>query len=227
MTANSYPNDTAGIVSLHCSLSNEYAMTFPMAIPCMERKTPCEYFNETMMRPDAGSTALTGTEHLKLISAVPTCATFLMRDTCAAEASDETAPNDTAVVTVQLVTEPHDPARGNVGKSHFHLRDGRKLQVQQDEGDVSFPTLSIGEVFAGCQAMWPGLSGELHTTRETDSNAIKLEKHQGVYWLSDTGTEPLNGDPLCPNPETASTVVQVTAISDTTAMQSEESEETR
>ena len=70
-----------------------------------------------------------------------------------------------------------------------------------------------------------------HTTRETDSNAIKLEKHRGVYWLLGTVTEPLNGVPLCPNPETASTAVEETAISatdsDTTAMQLEESEETR
>ena len=137
---------------------------------------------------------------------------------------------------MQLVTAPDDPAHGNVGKSHVGSRDGRKLQVH-DDGDVSFPTVSTGEAsqrgnwFAGCRAMWPGLSGEHHTTRETDSNAIKLEKHRGVYWLPGTGTEPLNGDPLCPNPETASSAVEETAISatdsDTTTMQLEESEETR
>ena len=82
VTANSHPNDTAAVVSLHCLLPDEHAMTFLMAIPCVERKTPCEYFNvETMMRPDAGSTAPTGTERVKLISAIPTFETFLMRDT--------------------------------------------------------------------------------------------------------------------------------------------------
>ena len=83
----------------------------------------------------------------------------------------------------------------------------------------------------GCQAMLPGLSGEHHTARETDSGAIKLEKHRGVYWLPGTVTGPPNGVTLCPNPETASTAVGETAISatdsDTTAMQLEESEETR
>ena len=112
--------------------------------------------------------------------------------------SNHTAQNDTTVVTVQLVTAPDDPAHGNVGKAHFCSRDGRKLQVQHDEGDVSFLTASMGEAsqrgnwFARCQGMLPGLSGEHHTTRETDSNAIKPEKHRGVYWLPGTVTEPLN-----------------------------------
>ena len=102
------------------------------------------------MRPDAGSTAPNGTERVKLTSAIPTCAKFLLRDTCAGggicpRGSVQTAQNDTTVVTMQLVTAPDDPAHGNVGKSHFGSRDGRKLQVEHDEGDVSFPTLSIGE----------------------------------------------------------------------------------
>ena len=79
--------------------------------------------------------------------------------------------------------------------------------------------------------MLPGFSEEHHTTRETDSSAIKLERHRGVYWLPGTVTEPLNGVPLCPNPETGSTAVEEIAISatdsDTTTMQLEESEETR
>ena len=36
--ANSHPNDTAAIVVMHCSLPDEYAMTFPMASPCGRRK---------------------------------------------------------------------------------------------------------------------------------------------------------------------------------------------
>ena len=195
-----------------------------------------------MTRPDAGSTALTGTERLKLTFVIPTSETFLMWDKCASggicpRGSDQTAQSDTTVVRMQLVTTPDHPAHGNVGKSHFDSRDGRKLQVQHDEGDVSFPTVSIGETsqrgnwFARRQAMLPGLSGEHHTTRETDSNAIKLGKHRGVHWLPGTVREPLNEVPLCPNPETASTAAEETAISatdsDTTTMQLEESEETR
>ena len=194
-----------------------------------------------MMRPDAGGTAPTGTECVKIISAIPTCETFLMWDKCAGggicpRGSDQTAQKDTTAATMQLVTAPDDPVHGNVGKSHFGSRNGRKLQVQHDEGDVSFPTESIGEAsqrgtwFARCQAMLPGLSGAPHTARETDSNAIKLEKHRGVYWLPGTVTEPRNGVTLCPNPETASTAVEETAVSatdsDTTTMQLEESEET-
>ena len=120
-------------------------------MPCVERTTPCEDVNvETMMRPDAGSTAPTGTERVKLTYVVPTCETVLMWDKCAGggicpRGSDQTAQNDTTAATMQLVTAPDDPVHGTVGKSHFGSRDGRKLQVQHDEGDVSFPTVSIGE----------------------------------------------------------------------------------
>ena len=144
VTANSRPNDTAAVVPLHCSLPDEHAMTFLWQCPVWRVRPPCEYFNvETMMRLDAGSTAPTGTERVKLISAIPTRETFLMMDTCAGggicpRGSDQTAQNDTTVVTMQLVTAPDDPVHGNVGKSHFGSRDGRKLQVQNDEGDVSF-----------------------------------------------------------------------------------------
>ena len=134
---------------------------------------------------------------------------------------------------MQLVTAPDDPARGNVGKTHFRLRNGRKLQVQHEEGDMSFPIVSIGETslrgnwFARCQAMLPGSSGDHHTERETDSSAIELERHRGVHWLPGTVTEPLNGVQLCLNPGTASTVVEESEISVTdsepTIMQLEES----
>ena len=233
--ANSHPNDTAAIVLVHCSLPNEYVMTFPMALPCGVRETPCEYNNaHTTLRSDAGSIAP------KLTCAIPTCETFLMVGTCAGgsicpRGSDPTAQKDTTVVTMQLVTALDDPVHGHVGKTHFGSRDGRKLQVQHDEGGVSFSTVSISEPsqrgnwFAGCQAMLPGVSGEHHAAREMDSNAIKLEEHRGVFWLPGTVTEPLNGVPLCPNPETARTAVGETAISATDsdiATQLEGSEET-
>ena len=38
VTANSHPNDTAAIVPMHCSLPDEYAMTFLMALPCGREK---------------------------------------------------------------------------------------------------------------------------------------------------------------------------------------------
>ena len=41
--------------------------------------------------------------------------------------------------------------------------------------------------------MLTGLSGEHQTTREMDSNAIKLEENRGVYWLPGMVTETLNG----------------------------------
>ena len=88
------------------------------------------------MRPDAGGTAPTGVERVQPISAIPTCETF--SDEVCPRGSDQTAQNDTMVVTMQLVMAMDDPARGNVGKSHFGSRDGRKLQVQHDEGDVRF-----------------------------------------------------------------------------------------
>ena len=37
---------------------------------------------------------------------------------------------------MQLMTAPDDPVRGNVGKSQFGSKNGRKLQVQHVEGDV-------------------------------------------------------------------------------------------
>ena len=63
-----------------------------------------------------------------------------------------------------------------------------------------------------------------------DSNAIKLEKHRGVYWLPGMATETLNGVPLSSNPETASTAIEETVISATDpdiTTQLDGSEETR
>ena len=47
MTAKLRPNDTAAIALMHCSLPNEYVMTFPVGI--------AEYNNaDTTLRSDAG-----------------------------------------------------------------------------------------------------------------------------------------------------------------------------
>ena len=150
VTANSHPNDTAAVVLLQCSPPGAHAMTCHMAMPCVEKKTPCEDVDvETMMRPDVGSTAPTGTERVKLEYAIPTCETFLTIDT---RAGGGICLNRTE--------------RHNVGtKQLVALRNGRKLQVQHEEGDMSFPIVSICETsqranwFARCQAMLPGLSG--------------------------------------------------------------------
>ena len=59
-------------------------MTCHMAMPCVEKKTPCEDIDvETMMRPDAGSTAPNVRERVKLTLTIPTFETFLVIDTCA------------------------------------------------------------------------------------------------------------------------------------------------
>ena len=117
-------NDTAAVVPLHCALSDEHAMTCHVEMPRVERKTLGEDVNvERMMRSDAGSTAPTGRERVKLTYAIPTCETFLMWDkVCGGgicpRGSDQTAQEDTTAATMQLVTAPDDPVHGNVGKSN-------------------------------------------------------------------------------------------------------------
>ena len=112
VTANSHPNDTAAVVLLLCSPPGKHAMTFHMAMPCVERKTPGDDVNDkTMTRPDAGSTVPTGTERVQFTHVIPTCETCLMMDACAGggicpRGSDQTAHNDTTVATIQLVTAP-------------------------------------------------------------------------------------------------------------------------
>ena len=39
MTAKLRPNDTAAIALMHCSLPNEYVMTFPVALPSTTMQT--------------------------------------------------------------------------------------------------------------------------------------------------------------------------------------------
>ena len=122
LIANSHPNDTATIVLMHCSLSDEYAMTFPMALPSGRRKPSCERNNvDTTLRSDVGSTAPSKTERVKLTLTVQTCGTLRMWDTCAgggicSREPDQTAQSDTTVETVQLVTALDEPALKNVAR---------------------------------------------------------------------------------------------------------------
>ena len=167
-------------------------------------------------------------------------------DTCAGASIfpigfDQSATDDLTVAPVQLSTATDDPVHGDAGKkSCFGLRDGRKFQVSYNEADVGFPIVSIGEasqqgnwfVFCpGCQAMLPGSSGEFLRSCVKDTNAAKLKKHRGVYWLPCSATEHTDGAPLCPNPRTARLAAEAAPISvpdpDATLMQLEESEETR
>ena len=106
MTANSRPSSTAAVAPL----ADDYVTTFLVTVPHVKRKSSCACVKiETTMRSDAGSTAPTGSERVKLISAIPTCETCLMTDTCAGggicpRGSDQTAQKDATVATTQFVT---------------------------------------------------------------------------------------------------------------------------
>ena len=96
-------------------------------------------FLETTMRSDAGSTAPTGTERVKLTFEIQTCETCLMTDTCAGggicpRGSDQTAQRDTTATT-QFVTAPDDSAHRNVDETRI---ESHKFQVQCSEADVGF-----------------------------------------------------------------------------------------
>ena len=57
--------------------------TFLVTVPQVKRKSPCARVKiETTMRPDAGSTAPTGSGRVRLTSPMPMCKTCLMMDTC-------------------------------------------------------------------------------------------------------------------------------------------------
>ena len=152
------------------------------------------------MRSHAGSTAPTGPERVKLISAFPTCETCLMIDICAGggicpRGSDQTAQKDTTVATTQSVTAPDDSAHGDVHEPHF---DSHKFQVHCNEADVGFSLSSAGktsqqsnlfEFDEGYQVMLPGSGGQTTRMCATDSNVAKLEENHGVYWLPGSATE--------------------------------------
>ena len=98
------------------------------------------------MKSDAGSTAPTGAGRVRLTSAIPTCKTCLMMDTCSGggicpRGSDRTAQRDTTVTT-QSVTALDDSAHGNVDETHF---ESHKFQVRCSEADVGFTILSAGK----------------------------------------------------------------------------------
>ena len=137
VTANSRPSSTAA----DAPLADDYETTFLVTVPHVKRKPSCACVKiERTMMSDAGSTAPTGSERVKLTSAIPTCETCLMTDTCAGEGicpggPSQTAQKDATVATTQLVTAPDDSAHGNVDESHFECH---KFQVQRNEADVDF-----------------------------------------------------------------------------------------
>ena len=137
VTANTRPSSTAA----DAPLVDDYVTMFLVTVQHGKRKTPCARVKiETTMRSDAGSTAPTGSRRVRLTSAIPTCETCLMTDTCAGggicpKGSDQTAQRDTTVATTQSVTALGDSAHGNVDETHFV---NHKFQVRFDEADVGF-----------------------------------------------------------------------------------------
>ena len=192
------------------------------------------------MRSDAGSTAPTGSGRVKLTSAIPTCKTCLMMDTCAGggscpRGSDRTAQRDTTVTT-QSATALNDSAHGNVDETHF---ESHKFQVQCSESDVGFSISSAGKISqqsdwfesdGGYQVMLPG-PGEQTRTCAKDSNVAKLEENRRVHWLPGSAAENTDGAPLSMKFRVARLVVEATTDSETefdvNATQLEESEEKR
>ena len=141
VTANSRPSSAAAVAPL----ADDYATTFLVTEPHVKRKSSCACVKiETTTRSDAGSTAPTGSERVKLISATPTCEACLMIDTRAGggRGSDQTAQRDTTVATTQFVTAPDDSAHGNVDESHF---ESHKFQVRCNEAEVGFSISSAGK----------------------------------------------------------------------------------
>ena len=127
---------------------------------------------------------------MRLTSAIPTCKTCLMMDTCAGggicpRGLDQTAERDTTVATTQFVTTLDDSAHGNVVETHF---ENHKLQVRYNEADIDFSIFS-----AGTTLMLPG-PGEQTRACAKDSNVTKLEETRRVYWLSGSAADgaPLN-----------------------------------
>ena len=198
-------------------------------------------FLETTMRSDAGSTAPTGSGRVRLTSAIPTCETCLMTDTCAGggicpRGSDQTAQRDTTVAT-QSVTALDDLAHGNVDEMHF---ESHKFQVRCNEAGVGFIILSAGktsqqsdwfELDEGYQGMLPGTGGQTTRSCAKDSSVAKLEENRRVHWLPGLAAESTDGAPLIMKFRVARLVVEATTDSETdfdvNATQLEESEETR
>ena len=144
VTANTRPSSTAA----DAPLVDDYVTMFLVTVPHGKRKSPFARVKiEITMRSDVGSTAPTGSGRVRLTSAIPTCETCLMTDTCAGggicpRRSDQTAQRDTTVATTQSVTALDDSAHGNVDETHF---ENHKFQVRCDEADVGFIILSAGK----------------------------------------------------------------------------------
>ena len=117
-------------------LADDYVTMFLVTVPHAKRKSPCAHVKiETTMRSDAGSTAPTGSGRVRLTSAIPTCKTCLMMDTCAdggicPRGSDQTAQRDTTVTT-QFVTALDDSAHGKVDETHFENHKFRSDAMKQ------------------------------------------------------------------------------------------------
>ena len=204
-----------------------------------KEKSPCARVKiETTMRSDAGSTAPTESERVRLASAIPTCKTCLMMDTCAGggicpRGSDRTAQRDTTVTT-QFVTALDDSAHGHVDETQF---ENHKFQVRCNEADVGFIILSAGktsqqsdwfESDGGYQVMLPG-PGEQTRTCAKDSSVAKLEENRGVHWLLGSAAS-TDGAPLSRKFRVVWMIVEATTDSETdfdvNTTQLEESEET-
>ena len=202
VTANIRPSSTAA----DAPLADDYVATFLVTVPHAKRKSPCARVKiETTMRSDAGSTVPTESERVRFTSAIPTCETCLMMDTCAdggicPRGSDQTAQRDTTVTT-QSVTALDDSAHGIVDETHF---GNYKFQVRCNETDVVFIILSAGktsqqsdwfELNGGYQVMLPG-PGEQTRTCAKDSNVARLEENRRVYWLPGSAAESTDGASL-------------------------------
>ena len=234
VTANTRSSSTAA----DAPLADDHATMSLVTVPHVKRKPSCACVKiETMMRSVAGSTAPTGTGHVRLTFTIPTCKTCLMMDTCAGggicpRGSDQTAQRDTTVATTQFVTALDDSAHGNVDETHF---ESHKFQVRCNEADVGFSISSAGsqqsdwfESDGGYQVMLPG-PGEQTRTCAKDSNVAKLEEHRRVYWLPGSAAESTDEAPLSMGFRIARLVVEATTDSETEfdATHLEESEETR
>ena len=227
-TANSRPSSTPAVAPL----ADDYTTTFLVTVPHVKRGSSCACVKiETTVRSDAGSTAPTGSECVKLISAIPTCKTCLVIDTCAGggigpRGSDRTAQK----ATTQFVTAPDDSAHGHVDESHF---ESDEFQVRCNEADVGFSISSAGKTShdEGYQVMLPGPVGQTTKTCAKDSNVAQLRENRRVYWLPGSATESTVGAPLCIKSGVARFVVEVPPISETefdvNVRKLEESGETR
>ena len=170
---------------------------------------------------------------VRLTSAIPTCKTCLMMDTCAAEASVQ---EDLIKPHKETQRWQRNPSRHwMIQRMEMWMRR-HKFQVRFDEADVGFIILSAGktsqqsdwfESDGGHQVMLPGPSEQTRTYAK-DSNVAKLEENRRVYWLPGSAADSADGAPLNMKFRLARLVVEATTDSETEfdATQLKESEET-